>query len=68
MIHSHVNAFPFLKSSTRTNPYLHAAVLLSSAEVDTAFKEESAKTRELVRGHWMLTGVVSSQMFNALRL
>ncbi len=68
MNQSILSAFPFFKSSTQKRPQLHTATLLSPGEVDVAFKDEPAGTRELVLGHWMLAGAVNQEMFSALRL
>lgn len=61
------NAFLF-QASVEVKPQLHAAVLLSPAEVDVAFKDEPDRARELVIGHWMLTGVVNHSLFTAMRV
>lgn len=60
------NAFTYLKPSTQAKPKLHTATLMSPGEVDVAFKDESACTRELVLGHWMLAGAVNQEMFTEM--
>lgn len=60
------DAFPYLKPSDQAKPKLHTAMLMSPGEVDVAFKDESAYTRELMRGRWMLVGAVNQEMFTEL--
>ena len=64
---STLGAFPFLKSSTKKNPQLHTAVLLSPTEVDVAFKDYPSAARQKLRGLWMLVGAVNGERYSAFK-
>lgn len=64
---SSLNAFPFLKPSTKKNPRLHTAVLLNPAEVDVAFKDYPSDARHKLRGLWMLVGAVNGKTYSAFK-
>ena len=64
----HSDDFPFLQSPAMSQLELQTAALLSPAEVDAAFQQEPTHVRERVRQHWMLTGVVTQGLFNAMRV
>src|SRR2546427_2544738 len=64
---SSLNAFPFLKPSTKENPRLHTAVLLNPAEVEVAFKDYPSAARKKLRGHWMLIGAVNGKTYSVLQ-
>jgi len=68
MNQSGLSAFPFLKPSIKTKPQLHTAVLMNPQEVDLAFRVDMVDQRQLVLGHWLLTGAVNQELFAKLRV
>ena len=64
---STLDAFPFLKLSTKKNPQLHTAVLFNPAEVEIAFKDYPTEARHKLRGQWMLVGAVNGKRYSAFK-
>ena len=63
-----LGAFPFLKPSTKANPQLHTAVLMSSVEVDVASKNYPVEASHKLRGQLMLVGAVNEEMYLMFKL
>jgi len=68
MNQSGLSAFPYLKPSLKSKPQLHTAVLMNHQEVDLAFKANMVDARDLVLGHWLLTGAVNQELFAKLQV
>ena len=68
MNQSGLSAFPFLKPSIKSKPQLYTAVLMNPHEVDLAFKVDMVDARNLVLGHWLLTGAVNKELFAKLQV
>jgi len=67
MKNSAIEAFSFIKPSTKKSPRLHTAALLNPAEVNVAFKDYSFEARHKLRGLWMLVGAVNGEKYSALK-
>lgn len=64
---STVDAFPFLKPSTKKIPRLHTAVLLNPFEVDAVFRDYPSEVRHKLQGLWMLIGAINGKTYSVFK-